>query len=774
MIILLLCELQVYPYYIGDSSGFDPLSAAPNMVEDTQNSYRLIWIIIDRLSPELLYKANTPNINILQEKGAFGLLNVRTAGHLNSESTYLSANAGNRCQGSKMSHNAISYGKGAKNPGIDQLTALNKELSYQARPGLLGDLARLNDITIGVLGNSDLDDQERRTIVSMTMDSSGNVPYAEIDKDILETVQKPWVYQTDYSKLENNFLDYSNMVDTLFIETGDISRIDYYQNSNLNFDIDLHNSDFPDGISNQQQIGIENINRQIPDNWSFKHKNSENSFISDKNKCVQSKYIYCEQEKIAALERIDRFIAYILESIDLEYTQIGIIVPTPAEGDIARGKRLGWVLLAGRGVGMGWLSSSSTRRKGIITISDLLPTFLAANSVDELNSKLDYLDGNPIYSIPDIERPDWHDLISLNNWISFIYNIRSPFIKIFILFQIIVIIMAISSTVWKKLKHLYIFQSLFEYLLLAILLVPINYMLLSLFNIVSISINLYILLFLFIIEETILLKYIGNRFNRILYIAITLVLMVIFNLLHNYIMLADSILGYSSIIGARYYGIGNEYMGFFLGAYVMVVLIYLERLSYDYPHHSILFVFFPVVYLIGAGNLGANFGGMITALITVGTTTYYIYAKNKTINRFGNKFTIILLAAGFLLTMIFLDYTGIFGERSHIGHAVQRLLNQDWEWISDTIFRKFSMNLKLLRWTIWTRVLLVMIIYLFILLKKPVPGLKSFFEENHFIKAGFYGILAGCLITMFVNDSGVVAAATLLFYPVMSLLYLMK
>jgi hypothetical protein len=126
------------------------------------------------------------------------------------------------------------------------------------------------------------------------------------------------------------------------------------------------------------------------------------------------------------------------------------------------------------------------------------------------------------------------------------------------------------------------------------------------------------------------------------------------------------------------------------------------------------------------------------------------------------------------MIIIFLDFSGLTGSSSHIGNAAAKILQGNWQWIEDTIYRKMSMNLKLLRWTIWTRVLLAMIIYLIILVRKPLPKLKDFFEANPYLRAGIYGALAGCLITMFVNDSGVVAAATMLFYPVMSLLYFLE
>ena len=57
--------------------------------------------------------------------------------------------------------------------------------------------------------------------------------------------------------------------------------------------------------------------------------------------------------------------------------------------------------------------------------------------------------------------------------------------------------------------------------------------------------------------------------------------------------------------------------------------------------------------------------------------------------------------------------------------------------------------------------------------EKACPAPRRFFTRHPYIKASFQGALFGSLLTMLVNDSGVVAS-TLLFYPVMSLLYCLK
>ncbi|MFW5986427.1 MAG: hypothetical protein ACOCQH_03595, partial [Halanaerobiales bacterium] len=129
------------------------------------NQLKIIWLLIDRLSLEEIFTAHTPNIDILQQKGAFSLMNVRTAGHLDSKSTYLSANTGKRCQGSKMTHNAITYGKGAINDKITDLRELNKDNLYRPEPGMLGEMIRRHNINFAILGNSDTAIEKKRTVV---------------------------------------------------------------------------------------------------------------------------------------------------------------------------------------------------------------------------------------------------------------------------------------------------------------------------------------------------------------------------------------------------------------------------------------------------------------------------------------------------------------------------------------------------------------------------------------------------------------------------------
>jgi len=378
-----------------------------------------------------------------------------------------------------------------------------------------------------------------------------------------------------------------------------------------------------------------------------------------------------------------------------------------------------------------------------------------ANRISNVNSP-----GKPVNVIK--ESVSWGDLKLMNEKITMINNLRPFFVQGFILIQLLVLIMVIGKLLWKKINSICIIDRIVEYLLLTSLLIPVDYLLISGFLPVELQEMILLLLILLFTQIYFLLKYINCRLKRVLIIVVVLLLMIIIDLFTGYHLMADSLLGYSSIIGARYYGLGNEYMGLFVGGVLISSGLFLEL--YGDRRWLITLSYILMSYLSGAANLGANFGGMITASVA-GGISYLHLQQGK--GRYRIFFCIFLL----LSLIIFLDFNGITGPSSHIGQALQRLLRGDLDSISGLIYRKVNMNLKLLRWTIWTRVLIGFIISLILLVKYPVTRLRDFFANRPYLAASFYGALSGTVITMFVNDSGVVAAATILIYPMMSLLY---
>ena len=78
--------------------------------------------------------------------------------------------------------------------------------------------------------------------------------------------------------------------------------------------------------------------------------------------------------------------------------------------------------------------------------------------------------------------------------------------------------------------------------------------------------------------------------------------------------------------------------------------------------------------------------------------------------------------------------------------------------------RKISMNIKLIKYTVWTKVFLTSLLAVVILFFRPVGLLKEAVFKYSAIPYGFIGGLVGCIVALLANDSGIVAAATMVIY----------
>jgi hypothetical protein len=218
-----------------------------------------------------------------------------------------------------------------------------------------------------------------------------------------------------------------------------------------------------------------------------------------------------------------------------------------------------------------------------------------------------------------------------------------------------------------------------------------------------------------------------------------------------------SVLGYDVIGGARFYGIGNEYAGVLLTSVIMAIGIMLHR------RHSRQRVLFAVVGLalttiiVGAPWLGANNGGAAAAVLGYVFTLFFLLGKPLSWRRLLFA-TILLIAAG--AAAVALDLLLRPTDPSHLGQLAQQVSRQGAQPIFEIAGRKLAMNWKLLRYTIWTKVLVVSLVMTLALLARPLPSLKRYIDQAAMLQAAAKGALFTALFLLLFNDSGVVAAAT--------------
>lgn len=115
---------------------------------------------------------------------------------------------------------------------------------------------------------------------------------------------------------------------------------------------------------------------------------------------------------------------------------------------------------------------------------------------------------------------------------------------------------------------------------------------------------------------------------------------------------------------------------------------------------------------------------------------------------------------------------GGFEEKSHIGRAMDLLAAGRLDIIAGMIVRKLQMNLNLIGVSSWGKVLLTSIFVMAVLLMKPRGRLRQWQETRPEWMIGFSSIVIGSIAALALNDSGIVAAGTMIIYAAAPILLL--
>ena len=107
---------------------------------------------------------------------------------------------------------------------------------------------------------------------------------------------------------------------------------------------------------------------------------------------------------------------------------------------------------------------------------------------------------------------------------------------------------------------------------------------------------------------------------------------------------------------------------------------------------------------------------------------------------------------------------------SHIGRAMDQLLSGQFNLIGDLILRKLMMNVHLISVSVWTKALVVSLLVMAVLLMKPAGLFRRWQEVHGSLMHGLSATATGAIIALLVNDSGIVAAATMMVFVAIPML----
>lgn len=435
------------------------------------------------------------------------------------------------------------------------------------------------------------------------------------------------------------------------------------------------------------------------------------------------------------LKDIDSFMKNLINIIDHENSLM--IITSPNNGDInIDDSKLSPIVIWGKGIEKGSMISSTTDRQDIVANIDIGPTIMKF-----LGLPMDNMSGKPINIIG--KNNNIEDIIQENQQINTISKARYKTLLCYGIISMVILFIPMILLL-SKVKVSKKINEIIRLLLIMLFIFPINLIIASIFK--PTNMQSYIIILLGLTLLSLILIWNTKKYkDQILFISLFCAILIILDLIFKGKISRYSVLSHDPIIGARYYGIGNEIVGLFLGYLSVFTNLILKK-----KNKSIIpiIIFIISIGLVSHPSMGANVGGTMAFLIA--TIFYIIEFLEKDIN-YKKLSMIMIIVIVFIAIMGYIDIKNN-ENTTHLGNTILLIKDNGLSYLNDIILRKVLMNIKLIGTSFWTYLLLLhMFSYAVIFnLYKDIDDKISIGTI-----AGIMGAIGGFLL----NDSGIILAA---------------
>ena len=687
---------------------------------DTNNKGKVIYLSLNRTSLE-----NLLEIPIIKEKtsnsGYVALMTTKGDGSNTDQKSFASIGSGVRAnvldedyvkfetlnENEKTQFEAAT---GVKSWAIGNIK-INRNINqntdnggYGATLGMLGTTLNKNNLKVALLGNSDIkknDDLKKiRNLALVCMDENGRVQSGNVDNINKKDDTMPFGISTDYDKLKSETKKYYENNDAIFVELGDTYRLDEYKN-NLN----------------------------------------ENTYKSMKKKIYQN---------------INDYLKEVFEMAGKNDT-IYIVSEFESNLDYKTKRRLSPVIKFEKD-GYGLLESSTTRNSGIVSNSDI-----GVDIINKFGLKNELMIGKVFKNVQDengIKKvlKDYERIVSINTIRASVVNSYVGIVSASWVIAMIAILF--KNKIPKKEKGLgrdQIFKVLKELIKLG-LIMPLAFLTAPVFQFKTpaglVSGVLIVTIIYYLIGYFLFRK---DDIKQMGFYAFLTIGLIIIDCVIGTPLMKSGIMSYDAINGARYYGVGNEYEGVTIASavFALAVLLNYKKIS------KWLAVVLSLVILITSAmpSMGANVGGAISECVA-----YLLFILLIFDVKLDLKKIIMIGVATVLVVVAFAGLDFLMGTESHLAVFTNQIIQEGPAAIFNTFGRKIQMNLKLAKSSVWVNILIVSIIIIGALIFKPSGYFKKIHDKYPMIFKGFMASFVGCIVTLLVNDSGIVAASTAAIY----------
>lgn len=681
---------------------------------------KVILINMNRTSLEDMLSIDALNKK-LNKEGYIGLMNIRGDRGTDDRRSYAAIGAGGKVTMPSQSlinfeevnkDNGVAYkAETGHNPKkINDMTinySLSENLengSYGSKLGSLGQTLADKKIKTSVIGNADKVNNgellKNRNIALMAMDNIGRVESGNVDNINIKDNTMPYGMRTDYDKLKNETKKFYDDSEVVFIELGDTYRLDEYKN-----------------------------------------------YLNDKTYKNMKNKIY---------KNIDSYLKEVFKTVN-ENDTVYIMSTFPSKKDYKEQKRLSPIIKF-EGSGKGVLRSATTRRDGVVGNIDIGVDILSKFGIENpqmVGKKLIKVDKKDNINFINHE---FEKMVSMIGIRSTIVNTSVGIVAVAGVIATILLLFFRDKLPKKEM----IFSILKEFLKLGIL-IPLVFIVSPIFNFStkgSITMGILGTLVAFYIIGKKLFKddiaYMG------FFSILTIIVIVIDSMFGTHLM-QNNIMSYDAIIGARYYGIGNEYEGITIGCaiFALSVLVNYKKI----PNWFVVVLALIILITSAYPSMGANVGGSISESVAYVLFILLIFDAKMDLKKY-----ILLALVPVIIVFLFAALDIVSKSQSHLSVFVNQIMVDGPGAVIQTFVRKIQMNIDIATSNVFIIIVFVIVGFISSFIFKPSRQFKKISDKYPYIFKGFVASTVGCIVTLLVNDSGIVAAGTTSIYILIPLL----
>ncbi|WP_026691402.1 hypothetical protein [Alteribacter aurantiacus] len=445
-------------------------------------------------------------------------------------------------------------------------------------------------------------------------------------------------------------------------------------------------------------------------------------------------------------ETLTRLEGLIAKTLTTTNKEVWLLSPAVNDRALDKSDQLAplWVWKKDRSQVFTW-HSPTTRRDGLMASVDLVPTWLGFFGMDEGDDWI----GHPVTFQTGTANPA--AFLNQHKAMTAVFSKRGPVLSGYIT-VLVVILLAVSAVLWIK-KEASLWRKVARLVLISAVSSPLLFLLTGPL-IPHLSTVFYVVMLIgatgvgaILVDKV--AKYPVSTICG-LFFAITT-----WDLLNNATLIKQSFLGYDPIIGARYYGLGNEFAGVYIvSGWLMLAPFFTGgQKKRILQHATLFFVLTAMLLFLATSSLGANAGASLATGVMIGFIVYKLF-----LGFLNWKKLLLFIPVGGLALLGVLYVLQLNQPASHIHSAFNLLFQGDVNGIGNIILRKLEMNWKIFKISHWTQLFVTTYVLIGIYIWRGKKKAWSH-ERNIMIQ----GCIIASLALLFLNDSGIVAAATSMF-----------